>query len=119
MKTTNKNRKYKKNTNKRRRRRTIKKTKGGDKIQIIVYPSEVLKQDKKPVLLYDLKTIKDFPENMYDTIIVETYRSVEEELNRLNLGINDKKYFEEYPLIVGKHDITEFEISHPPSSTAV
>jgi hypothetical protein len=113
MKQTNKNnRKYKKKTNKRRRRRTIKKTKGGDKLQIVVYPSE-LKYDNKPVLLYDLKTIKDFPENIYDTMIVKPYRDIEESLHRLNLGINDKKYFKEYPLIPGKHDITEFEISHP------
>jgi len=93
----------------------IKKTKGGDKMQIVVYPSE-LKHDNKRVLLYDLKTIKDFPENIYDTMIVKPYRDIEESLHRLNLGINDKEYFKKYPLIDRKHDITEFEIRHPPRS---
>ena len=119
MKRTYKNnRKYKKKTNKRRRK-SIKKMKGGDKYKIIVYPSEILKKDSAPVLLYDLKREREFPKTISDSIIFQPYRDIEESLYRLNLGMNsDKNYFEAYPLIedsgVKKYDITEFEVNYPP-----
>ena len=107
MKTTNKNRKYKKNTNKRRKSvknsktaKNTKKMKGGDSIKIVAYKS-LIKDNTNPtkdLFLYKIKSNREFPKTIMDTIVYQPVRDVEESLAEINYGMNvNKSDFLKYP----------------------
>ena len=118
MKRTNKNnRKYKKNTNKRRRK-SIKKMKGGDSVNIVAYKSLIENTDSSPGSSKDLFNYKvisrrDFPKTIVDTIVYKPWRDVEESLAEINHSIGLRKEdFGKYPT---PKDTTEIIIDYPDS----
>jgi hypothetical protein len=111
MKTTNKNRKYKKITNKRRKSvkktKRTKKTKGGDSINIIAYES--LHNPK--TYLYKVITERDFPKTVLDTMVYKPVRDVEESLAELNHSTRlSKDDFVKYP---NQTNETKININYP------
>ena len=113
MKTTNKNRKYKKITNKRRtikkmkKMKRTKKMKGGDSINIIAYES--LHNPK--TYLYKVVSERDFPKTVLDTMVYKSVRDVEESLAELNHSANlTKDDFAKYPNPTNE---TKININYP------
>lgn len=116
MKTTNKNRKYKKITNKRRtikKMKRTKKTKGGDSVNIIAYESLIPNPSGKPFFNYKVISTRDFPKTIADTIVYQPFRDIEELLAELNHSANlTKDDFKKYPDPV---DTSTIDITYVPT----
>lgn len=97
MKRTYKNnRKYKKKTNKRRRK-SIKKMKGGDSVNIVAYKS-IIDPSGSDSFNYKVISRREFPKTIVDTIVYQPFRDVEESLAEINHSIGlSKADFGKYP----------------------
>jgi hypothetical protein len=105
MKKTIKNKKLKKSINKRRRK-SIKKTRGGDQIDIRAYKSLL----DPNIILYKIFSKRDFPEKISDVVLFEPAREVEESIAEILKSINmNKESFKKYPVA----NATYININHP------